>query len=82
MMRKPVMPVATAAMLVVASAAISSRAEARHGLYRNFFGAYAIAPRYAPLYSYAAPYYAVPYRGYDRFGRNLNPDRQMVGTAE
>jgi len=39
MMRKPVMPVATAAMLVVASVAISSRAEARPGLYRNFFGA-------------------------------------------
>ena len=80
MMQKSVMLVATAATLVVASVAVPSNAEARwhHGFYRNF-GAYAFAPWYAPRYRYAAPY---RYRYYDRFGSNLNPDRQMVGIGE
>jgi len=77
-MQKSLIFVATAATLAVASLAVASSAEARshHSIYRNF-GAYAFAPWYAPRYGYAAPY-----RYYDRFGSNLNPDRQMVGIGE
>ena len=81
-MQKSLIFVATAATLAVASLAVASSAEARshHGIYRNFgayVGAYAFSPWYAPRYGYAAPY-----RYYDRFGSNLNPDRQMVGIGE
>ena len=81
MMQKSTIFIATTVTLVVTSLAVPSSAEARwhhHTYYRNF-GAYAFAPWYAPRYRYAAPY---RYRYYDRFGSNLNPDRQMVGIGE
>ena len=77
-MQRSIVLVATAAALVAAVLAVPSSAQARwhHRMYRGF-GAYAFAPWYAPRYRYG-----VPYRYYDRFGSNLNPDRQMVGIGE
>jgi len=78
MMQKSTILMATTMTLVVTSLAVPSSAEARahHRVYRSF-GAYAFSPWYVPRYRYAAPY-----RYYDRFGSNLNPDRQMVGIGE
>jgi hypothetical protein len=69
---------AAAATLAFSSLAATSSAEAgaRHRIYGNF-GAYRFVPWHAPRYGYAGPY-----RYYDRFGSNLNPDRQMVGIGE
>jgi hypothetical protein len=69
---------AAAATVAVTSLAIpsSSEAGAHHRFYGNF-GTHRFAPWYAPQYGYATPY-----RYYDRFGSNLNPDRQMVGIGE
>lgn len=69
---------AAAATVAVTSLAVTSSAEAgaHHRFYRHYSG-YGFAPWYAPRYGYAAPY-----RYYDRFGSNLNPDRQMVGIGE
>jgi anti-sigma factor RsiW len=67
---------AAAATVAVTSLAVTSSAEAHHRFYRHY-SAYRFAPWYAPRYGYAAPY-----RYYDRFGSNLNPDRQMVGIGE
>jgi hypothetical protein len=67
-----------AATIAVTSPAVTANAEA--GAHYRFYGhegAYRSAPWYAPRYGYAAPY-----RYYDRFGSNLNPDRQMVGIGE
>ena len=78
MMRKFLILTAAMAAVAVPSFAVMSSAEAgaRHRFYGHF-GAYRFAPWYAPHYGYAAPY-----RYYDRFGSNLNPDRQMVGIGE
>jgi hypothetical protein len=79
MMQKFLILTATVAAVAVPSLAVPSNAEAHaahHRIYRNF-GAYAFTPWYAPRYRYAPPY-----RYYDRFGSNLNPDRQMVGIGE
>jgi hypothetical protein len=70
---------ATAAATVAITslaATSSSEAGARYRFYGHY-GADRSAPWYAPRYGYAAPY-----RYYDRFGSNLNPDRQMVGIGE
>jgi hypothetical protein len=79
MMRKFLMLTAAMAALAVPSVAVTSSAEA--GAHHRFYGHYrayrSFAPWYAPRYGYAAPY-----RYYDRFGSNLNPDRQMVGIGE
>jgi len=79
MMQKPVILAATTAVFAVASVALPSNAKARvhHRILHHSI--YAFAPWYAPRYRYAAPY---RYRYYDRFGSNLNPDRQMVGIGE
>jgi hypothetical protein len=79
MMQKFLALVAIAATLVIASVVVPSSADAHHRIYRHF-GAYTFSPWYAPRYRYAAPYHY--YRYYDRFGSNLNPDRQMVGIGE
>ena len=72
-----ILAAATAAIAVASLAApLSAEAGAYHRFYGNF-GPYRFAPWYAPRYGYAAPY-----RYYDRFGSNLNPDRQMVGIGE
>lgn len=78
MMQIPVIWVATAAMLVIASLAVTSSAEARahRSIYRNF-GAHPFFSWYTPRYSYAAPY-----RYYGHINSNLNPDRQMVGIGD
>jgi hypothetical protein len=78
MMQKFLILAAAAAAVAVTSLAATSGAEAgaHHRFYGNF-GAYRFAPWYAQRYGYA-----VPYRYYDRFGSNLNPDRQMVGIGE
>lgn len=78
MMRKYlILSAAMAAVAVPSFAATSSaQAGAYHRGYRNS-GAYAFVPRYAPGYRYGTRY-----RYYDRFGSNLNPDRQMVGIGE
>jgi hypothetical protein len=78
MMRKFLIRTAAMAAVAVPSLAVTSSAEAgaRHHFYGHF-GAYRFAPWYAPHYGYAAPY-----RHYDRFGSNSNPDRQMVGIGE
>lgn len=78
MMQRSLISAATAMVLAGVSVTIPSNAEARthHRIYGNF-GGYAFAPRYAPSYGYA-----MPHRYYDRFGSNLNPDRQMVGQGE
>ena len=78
MMQKSLILAAAAAALAAASLAIPTSAEARthHRIYRSF-GAYAFVPWYAPRYRYASPF-----RTFDRFGSNLNPDRQMVGIGE
>jgi hypothetical protein len=69
---------AAAATVAAMSLAAMSNAEAgAHHRFYGHYGAYRFAPWYAPHYSYAAPY-----RYYDRFGSNLNPDRQMVGIGE
>jgi hypothetical protein len=69
---------AAAATVAVTSLAVTSSAEAgAHHRFYGHYGAYRFAPWYAPRYGYAAPY-----RYYDRFGSNLNPDRQMVGIGE
>jgi len=69
---------AAAATVAVTSLAVTSSAEAgvHHRFYRHY-STYGFTPWYAPRYGYAAPY-----RYYDRFGSNLNPDRQMVGIGE
>ncbi len=73
-----ILATAAAATVAVTSLAVTSSAEAgaRHRSYGHY-GAYRSAPWYAPRYGYATPY-----RYYDRFGSNLNPDRQMVGIGE
>jgi hypothetical protein len=78
MTQKSLILAAAAAAITVTSLAVTSSAEAgaRHRSYGHF-GTYRFAPWYAPHYGYAAPY-----RYYDRFGSNLNPDRQMVGIGE
>lgn len=78
MTRKFVILAAAAATVAVMSLAVTSSAEAgaHHRFYRHY-SAYGFGPWYAPRYGYAAPY-----RYYDRFGSNLNPDRQMVGIGE
>jgi hypothetical protein len=69
---------AAAAAVTVTSLAVTSSAEAgAHHRFHENFGTYRFAPWYAPHYGYAAPY-----RYNDRFGSNLNPDRQMVGIGE
>jgi hypothetical protein len=69
---------AAATTVAVTSFAVTSSAEAgAHHRFYGHYGAYRFAPWYAPRYSYTAPY-----RYYDRFGSNLNPDRQMVGIGE
>jgi hypothetical protein len=69
---------AAATTVAVTSLAVMSSAEAgvHHRFYRHY-GADGFVPSYAPRYGYATPY-----RYYDRFGSNLNPDRQMVGIGE
>jgi hypothetical protein len=69
---------AAAATIAVTSLAIPSSVEAgtHHRSYGNF-ATHRLAPWYAPRYGYATPY-----RYYDRFGSNSNPDRQMVGIGE
>ncbi len=78
MTQKFLMLAVAAATVAVTSLAVTPSAEAgvHHRLYGHY-GAYRFAPWYAPRYGYAAPY-----RYYDRFGSNLNPDRQMVGIGE
>jgi hypothetical protein len=78
MMQKSLILAATAATFATAFVAVPSNAEARahHRIYNQFYG-YGFAPSYAPRYGYAPSY-----RYYDRFGSNLNPDRQMVGQGE
>jgi hypothetical protein len=78
MMQKSLILAATAATLATAFVAVPSNAEARahHSIYRYSRG-HGFAQWYAPPYAYAPPY-----RYYDRFGSNLNPDRQMVGQGE
>ena len=78
MMRKFLVLSAAVAAVAVSSVAVMSSAEAGpyHRVYRNF-GAHAFVPPYAPGYRYG-----MRYRYYDRFGSNLNPDRQMVGIGE
>jgi hypothetical protein len=67
-----------AAAVTVTSLAVTSGAEAgAHHRFYGHLGTYRFAPWYAPHYGYAAPYW-----NYDRFGSNLNPDRQMVGIGE
>ena len=69
---------AAAATAAVASFSSPSSAEAgAHHRFYGHYGAYRFVPWYAPRYGYAPPY-----RYYDRFGSNLNPDRQMVGIGE
>src|SRR5260370_35032118 len=69
---------AGAGAVAVTSLAATSSAEAgaRHRFYGHY-GAYRFAPWYSPRDGYTAPY-----RYYDRFGSNLNPDRQMVAIEE
>jgi hypothetical protein len=80
MMQKSLILAAAAATLAGASVTVPSNAEARayHRIYGygNFDG-YGFAPSYPPRYGYAWRH-----RYYDRFGSNLNPDRQMVGQGE
>jgi len=88
-MRKFVILTAVAAAAVTSLVAMpSAKAGAHHRIHSNF-ASYPFVPRYAPQYGYASQYgYApgygrpTPYRYYDRFGSNLNPDRQMVGIGE
>jgi hypothetical protein len=69
---------AAAATVAFTPLAVTSSAEA--GTHHRFYGHYG-AYRFAPWYG--SPYgYATSYRRYDRFGSNLNPDRQMVGIGE
>lgn len=78
MKHKSRMLVITTAMLAVGTVQVPQRADAHtyHRMHRNF-GAHAFAPRHPQGYGYTAPY-----RYYDRFGSNLNPDHQMVGIGE
>jgi hypothetical protein len=78
MMQKSLILAAAAATLAGASITVPSNAGARayHRMYGNY-DSYAYAPSYAPRYGYGWRY-----RYYDRFGSNLNPDRQMVGQGE
>jgi hypothetical protein len=76
MMQKSLILAATAATLAGAAVAVPSNAEARahHRIYGyGNYDTYGYASAYAPRYRY---------RYYDRFGSNLNPDRQMVGQGE
>ncbi len=71
-----------AAIVALAAAAAPPQAAARghHSIHRSWGGAwggYAFAPWQFPQHRYAGPF-----RYYDRFGSNLNPDRQMVGIGE
>ena len=77
MTQKSLILAAATAVVTVTSLAVMSRTVAwTHLRFYGHFGGYGFAPWYAPHYGYA------PYRYYDRFGSNLNPDRQMVGIGE
>jgi hypothetical protein len=78
MTRKFLTLAGAAAAVAMTSVAVTSSAEAgAHHRFYGYSGAYRFVPWYAPHYGYAPPY-----RYFDRFGSNLNPDRQMVGIGE
>ncbi len=84
MMQKSLTFALIAAAVAAASCAVPATAQPRYYRDYDYDNYYWGAPwhwhRFGPPYHYR--HYGPYYRHYERFGSNLNPDRQMVGQGD